>query len=243
VHGIIADPELRCDPALVRLLGQGTATFLGPRGSSVTLQRYGARPDDHRTSFYHFRPVGSFAELAQEIGLPESTAFTSDAELVARAHAWLHQQLPNWSSSYRSAVDAVVAVAIRPIAIHPASPRFRTSDLPLICIGDALHVVPPWTGVGGNLAMHDAMDVAEHVSTLLAGSSPLSIDGLRALEQKLVARLPDVHKTSDFMMKMHADLRTKLQKDDVSQETLSSVFGAPTAAVLSILGFINSVFD
>jgi 2-polyprenyl-6-methoxyphenol hydroxylase-like FAD-dependent oxidoreductase len=244
VHGIIRDPELQCDPKLVRHLGQGTATFLGPRGANVTLQRYGARPEDHRTSFYFFFPANSFGELAQQIGLPESTSFTHDREMVARARSWLHGQLPNWSASYRSAVDAIGAVAIRPIVIHTASPRFRTSDLPLICIGDALHVVPPWTGVGGNLAMHDALDVGEYVSNVASGSTPLSIDGLRALEQKLVARLPDVHKTSDYMMKMHADLRARLAgKDDVSGETLSSLFGLPTAAVLALLGAINSVFE
>merc|ERR1712139_672039 len=93
-----------------------------------------------------------------------------------------------WDSAYSGVINAMDFAAIRPILLHDHNPTFRDNRLPLICIGDSLHVVPPWTGKGGNLAMHDALDVAEFLRDRSGDGKTVDVDALRLLERRCMQR-------------------------------------------------------
>eukprot|EP00041_Stephanoeca_diplocostata_P023870 m.595106 g.595106 ORF g.595106 m.595106 type:complete len:474 (+) comp22399_c1_seq36:115-1536(+) len=239
LHGIIKDPDTSCSAAIVDKLGEGTLTVVGPYSKWFTLQRFGAATSDRRTSVYYMTPSPNPRSLADALGLPHTTKFLSDNESLRKAKTWMHHELgDSWPPEYHECVDAMTAVATRPLVKHPADPVFRNdpSDalhaLPLVVIGDALHTVPPYTGAGGNLAMNDAIDVCDLVTT--QAKDGISIAAMRALEVTLTARLPDVHKTAAYTEKMYAHMKTV---DDVSNvgvkdllRTNALVAGAVTLA-------------
>lgn len=69
----------------------------------------------------------------------------------------------------------------------------NTDDLPMIGIGDALHALPPWSGMSGNYALTDASDLA---TALLAEIESWNASGkatslaamLREQESKFLTR-------------------------------------------------------
>jgi 2-polyprenyl-6-methoxyphenol hydroxylase-like FAD-dependent oxidoreductase len=227
IHGVIPDPESACDAEFVAKLGQGTLSILGPRGMSFSVQRYGADPSDHRTSFYMFIscPDGP-DELPNKLGLHgKPSQWYEDAETLQLIRNFARSAFgENLEPMYCSAIDAISKVAIRPILLHNRAPVFRDNQLPLICIGDALHVVPPWTGKGGNLAMRDALSVAEFIKTASTfpnnapgTTSSIPLQALRALEQQCMTRA--AKETDDAMTiagYMKSYQKSLAETDDVS---------------------------
>jgi len=116
-----------------------------------------------------------------------------------------------WESIYYGVIDAIEFAAVRPILLHDQAPTFRENQLPLICIGDALHVVPPWTGKGGNLALRDAFDVAEWVGRGHALSTGIPLDSLRRLEGQCMTRAAketdDAKEFPERLQKLHDSLK------------------------------------
>lgn len=226
VHGVILDPEASCDSCFVQMLGQGTVTLLGPRGKSLSVQRYGADPADHRSSLYYFQlcPEGP-GQLQEIIGLPTGSSQWHSGTSLQKIREHIHADMGDgWDSAYSSIVDAIEFAAIRPILLHDRSPTFRENELPLICIGDSLHVVPPWTGKGGNLAMNDALDLAMWLVDLLEKSKPISIEGLRKVERQCMARsakeTDDAHEFPERLKKATEALK---DTQDLSYCTCSHV--------------------
>jgi len=207
VHGVILDPEASCDQALVEKLGQGTVTLLGPRGQHFSVQRYGSDLADHRSSFYKMVlcPEGP-SQLHEAIGVPANSSWHR-GDSLQKIREYLRADMgEGWEPAYSSVIDALDFAAVRPILLHDRAPTFRDNDLPLICIGDSLHVVPPWTGRGGNLAMADALDVGMWLVDLLQKSKPISIEGLRRVESQCMVRsakeTDDAHKFPEYIRTM-----------------------------------------
>lgn len=84
VSGVILDPEEMLDPEIVRCLGEGTVSFIGPAhsvkdssvikgGMTLFLQRFGADPEDKRCSFGCMFHRPELSQLAEEIGLSGNT--------------------------------------------------------------------------------------------------------------------------------------------------------------------------
>lgn len=64
---------------------------------------------------------------------------------------------------------------------RPPSDWFKNNkDMPVVVIGDALHSMPPTRGMGGNLALADAADLAERIAAgLSAGNIILALEGFQ----------------------------------------------------------------
>lgn len=225
VHGVILDPEVSCDRRFVEKLGEGTVSVIGPRGKFLAAQRYGADPADHRASFYYWQrcPKGP-GQLHEILGLPTGSSQWHRGETLQKIRDHVRADMGDgWDPVYSSVVDAIDFAAIRPILLHDRAPTFRENELPLICIGDSLHVVPPWTGKGGNLAMVDALDVGMWLVGLLGKSEPISIEGLRRIETQCMTRsakeTDDAHEFPEKMDKLTAALK---DTQDVSFCTCSN---------------------
>jgi 2-polyprenyl-6-methoxyphenol hydroxylase-like FAD-dependent oxidoreductase len=224
VHGVIQDPEVSCHPSFVEKLGQGTVSILGPKGKSFTVQRFGADPADHRASFYYWYLCDHPDHLKKAIGLSaDTTSQWRTGEDLEKMRAFLRQDMGSgWEPPLAKVVDAIDFASIRPILLHDRTPTFRENQLPLICVGDALHVVPPWTGAGGNLAMADASDLGAWLCKLVRNDGRMSIAELRSLERRCMTRAAkaadDAH---EFPQRMEKWLQVAKELDDVSSVTLA----------------------
>jgi 2-polyprenyl-6-methoxyphenol hydroxylase-like FAD-dependent oxidoreductase len=218
IQGGFIDPETSIDPSLVDKLGQGTGSVMGPQGQNFTLQRYGAAVDDHRTTLMwrvtNERAREDPAFVSKQVGLPAVSKFFEDEESMAPLKQYIKNEMDAlYGKEYREAIDSLDRIAVRPIFQHPANPVFVEDELPLICIGDALHTVPPYTGLGGNLAMHDTIDLSD----LITSKEGITIRGLRDIEQKICRRAADVVKDADKTKEWFQGLGKRLENKDEKQ--------------------------
>ena len=228
------------DAHVLRMLGQGTAQVLAARGRSLTLQRFGAALDDHRTSVYYGVVHDNPDALARELGLAHpGGAMVRDAAAIRSVREYMRRDMEQlgWDPRLVRCVDALDAVALRPLWQHPGAPRFRQLDppLPLICIGDALHTVPPYTGAGGQLALADAGDLADVIlAAHRAGQAAVSPADLHELERRLLKRLVPVLQRAGFTKAM---LQRLTHLDSLRHMTLREVTGGSriAAAVLWLM--------
>jgi len=201
--GIVQDPETELDPEVVRRLGQGTLMVLGDRydgngGMAMFLQRFGAREEDHRASFGFMLTREGMGDLAAELGLPASNRVISETdqkETVEKFKAWIKKELGDrWDPMYRQIIDCLTNVNVRPLFMFPPTILPLTSSpVPLVCVGDALHALPPFTGSGGNLALEDAGDVGTFLVRYALGKDKSELlAGLRAVELKCFQRAAKV---------------------------------------------------
>lgn len=200
VQGVIASPEESCSAEIVRRVGEGTALVCGPSrdGTGSTLlgfQRFGADPNDQRTKCDLFFPTADPGAVTAELGFRAS----SEERDVAKAKAFFAEHLAaeSWEEDYRAASQAIDYVRVLPIFMHPSAAETvvvaGTEDLPVLCIGDALHALPPWSGKSGNFALADAADCA---SAFIAAAAKCSGEGagaalaetMRGLEGKFMQR-------------------------------------------------------
>lgn len=203
LHGVIPDPEATVDPEVVYRLGQGTLTVIGDRADgkgivNLFLQRFGSKLEDKRTTLGMMVVRPGMGDLSRELCVAASTRFIAeDTDGLARVKQWILGEMGSrWASMWHTCIHSLARVAVRPLVQFPSSPPLDTqSTLPLICIGDALHAMPPYTGSGGNLALEDAGDIATFLIewATKADAAPMHrtadlVAGLRALEQAMLKR-------------------------------------------------------
>lgn len=206
VQGVITDPEDSVHPEIVRRLGEGTIAFAGPGpGGSpagvngcreLILQRFGADPDDRRAilmaKLFTEAPGDVHASLKfAHGGQPER-----DSAAVDRAKELLRRELRAWPREYRAAVDSIESVRVLPVFMHPSMAETESvpgsEGLAMLSIGDALHALPPWSGMSGNFALRDASDTADallRVAALEPECWPEQLTPtLRSLEERFMLR-------------------------------------------------------
>ncbi|MET0571004.1 MAG: NAD(P)/FAD-dependent oxidoreductase [Pedobacter agri] len=95
---------------------------------------------------------------ANENWSEESDVDFSDRTAVLE---WFKREYPNWSSVWYEIFEkAAMPFIPRPIYCAPLDQNWKTlSNLTLI--GDAAHVMPPFAGEGANMAMLDALELSE----------------------------------------------------------------------------------
>jgi 2-polyprenyl-6-methoxyphenol hydroxylase-like FAD-dependent oxidoreductase len=144
----LADVDVR-HPVLARLVGHGTMFALG-NGAGIFAQRNGGAT---------IRVYAAFRTRPEDTERPDRTlAGITTSQVLAR--------FEEWAPSLRALIaDADHIAAVRPIVALPPELRWEQKS-GLTLVGDAAHVMPP-LGVGVNLAMLDAADLAE---ALVAGS-------------------------------------------------------------------------
>ncbi len=78
---------------------------------------------------------------------------------------WFKKEYPEWSSIWHQLFENVAIPFIpRPIYCMPLNQTWET--LPnLTMIGDAAHVMPPFAGEGANMAMLDALELSEYLTS------------------------------------------------------------------------------
>lgn len=210
------------------MLAQG-AHSTGQGGRMMGLQRFGAEKDDKRCTFtwmHHTEMKNEATGIVPGAGIqrqPQSQSLSAELGLDSKRTWFSPKHDPvgfekikafikgdmgrEWDSMYHQTVDSLSSIAIRPQFMLPTDPTTASSSAsasaPLICIGDALHAVPAYTGKGGNTALADAADLATsllaHVGTVdtptptptpkPVPTTPNLPELLRREEQKYLARV------------------------------------------------------
>ena len=215
IQGVVDCPEASLAPEVVRRLGEGTYMMVGPTkdgaGSLLSgLQRFGAEAGDRRATFMvHPRTVDTRDShaLAEALGLSrEARGLVCDKAALRRVRKVLAEELshPGWPAEYRACAEAISGFRVLPIFMHPAASETEVlpeDGLPLLCIGDALHALPPWSGTSGNFALRDASDAATELLELArtgahrggpTGPGGAVVAKLRQLEADFLARADGV---------------------------------------------------
>lgn len=161
-EGWVAQPGARID----RITGKGTVFSFGGAQALVTQRNGGGR-------------VCVYAAIKQESDVIDEGIASCGINAFVREH------YRDWSPDLQAVVNAAGDYLRRPIHSLPAD--FGWAPRPgITLIGDAAHLMPP-VGVGVNLAMLDASDVA---LALCDASHPLN--ALRHAETIIMERARDI---------------------------------------------------
>lgn len=78
---------------------------------------------------------------------------------------WFNLKYPEWSNIWNELFErALIPFIPRPIYCMPLDQQWETVSN-LTIIGDAAHVMPPFAGEGVNMAMLDALELSEHLTS------------------------------------------------------------------------------
>lgn len=170
VEGRISDVD-RSHPAVAGLVGQGAAMATGDN-RAILAQR---NSDGHIRVYAAMREPEDWIERQGfNFGDPGSVR----TKLLDHFAGWA----PEILEMLRAADDQFVA---RPLYTVPARQTW-TPQPDVTLTGDAAHVMPPFTGKGVNLALQDAMELADH---LTSGRHADIAAALRAYEADMLARM------------------------------------------------------
>jgi len=161
-EGWINQPSGRIDS----IAGKGTAFSFGGSEALITQRNGGGR-------------ICVYAAMKRDIDVIDHNLARQDMSSYVRT------SYQGWDSSLQSVLSATGEYVRRPI--HSLPVDFGWAPRPgITLIGDAAHLMPP-VGVGVNLAMLDASDIALAVSE---ASHPLN--GLRHAENLIMERARDI---------------------------------------------------
>ncbi|KAH6897885.1 monooxygenase [Coprinopsis sp. MPI-PUGE-AT-0042] len=76
---------------------------------------------------------------------------------------------------------------VRPLYEYPPGHSWTSPVSGITLLGDAAHVMTPFSGIGVNLALTDAMDLSVAIEEVLAGSTSIT-DAFKEYERKMYAR-------------------------------------------------------
>lgn len=125
-------------------LGPGSLFALG-NDQAILGQRNG---DDSMRVYYSLR-------------VPEDTSKSRGADLTdaAAVRAMLQNEFKRWDPRLMAVLDEADHFAWWPLYSVAAEQKWNNTHKGLTLLGDAAHVMPPFTGEGVNLAMLDAMEL------------------------------------------------------------------------------------
>ncbi|WP_428376806.1 FAD-dependent oxidoreductase [Lichenicoccus sp.] len=151
-----------------KTLGEGSVMFAGGE-KTIFVQRC----NHDLILLYYSMAVGE--------GWPKTAGFALDDRKAVMAAV---------SGAYRDWSPGVMAMLTQvedtfqlwPTSVMPPDTRWDTQP-GLTMLGDASHVMPPFTGKGVNLAMLDALELADALSDRAAGDVALAIEDFEARMQ------------------------------------------------------------
>ena len=174
VEGNIAD-AVDAVPGLVTLLdGKYRAVMAlgGERSLAAGLK------GDGSATFYGGLQVPE--EWARQSGMDGSTA--------AGRVAWFEATFPGWGPFWRPLFERAAGLVVRPQYVCPFDQKWEARPN-VTLIGDAAHVMPPYAGEGVNMAMLDALVLAEQ---LLGGERATTQAAIEAYQTEMFVRTADV---------------------------------------------------
>lgn len=186
VEGAVYNSEKNA-PAIHKLLKGGKIFALGDSKTFVVSSK-----GDGSMPFYTALKTDEF--WAKESGID----FSDKAQVAA----WFKKEYTGWDSIWYELFDnASIAFIPRPQYCMPLDQTWDA--LPnLTMLGDAAHLMPPYAGEGVNMAMLDALELAEH---LLDDKYHTTRDAIAAYERQMRTRASIVaQETLDQTESLHS---------------------------------------
>ena len=153
------------------VLGEGSVMFAGGH-KTIFVQRCA----DDLILLYFSLPVASDWPVTSGFNL-------DDTDAVLRAIGDIYH---DWSPALLAMLTQVDATTFQrwPLSVMPPHHQWDT-QVGLTMLGDASHVMPPFTGKGVNLALLDALDLAD---ALTSGPDADVTEAVRGFETRMQAR-------------------------------------------------------
>jgi 2-polyprenyl-6-methoxyphenol hydroxylase-like FAD-dependent oxidoreductase len=121
----------------------------------------------------------------------------------AQAYQWFKREFHGWATVWDELFEkASGALIVRPQYCIPFDQTWEAQSN-LTMLGDAAHLMPPYAGEGVNMAMLDALELAE---CLLSADYPDTRPAIAAYEQQMRARASETARmTMEQTASMHSD--------------------------------------
>jgi 2-polyprenyl-6-methoxyphenol hydroxylase-like FAD-dependent oxidoreductase len=186
LEGLVYDSENAC-PKIHQLLGGGKIFAMGDEKTLIVSSK-----GDGSLAFYLGFKTG-------EAWLSQSGIDFADKTQVL---AWFNQEFSGWGNLWRELLEKASAALIpRPQYCMPYDQSWQT--LPnLTMLGDAAHLMPPYAGEGVNMAMLDALELAQ---CLLSDDFADCFSAIAAYEKQMLLRASESAKmTMEQTASMHS---------------------------------------
>lgn len=156
-------------PAVASLVPRGKVSAVGGTRGLIAQRS----SNGHVRAYYMFRATEEWSRTGMDLGS------------LPLAREGLRRQLDGWAPSLLAPIDACNhPIVVRPIVALPVGHRWDHRP-GVTLLGDAAHVVPPFSGEGVKLAMLDATELA----ALLAASAGGDWDAaVTAYEERMFVR-------------------------------------------------------
>ncbi|KAH6897884.1 monooxygenase [Coprinopsis sp. MPI-PUGE-AT-0042] len=163
------------------------ATFVG-KGSCFALSRNGGlfsqmNGDGSLRTYSMFNANEDWTIKGQPEVAKKGTSRTVPKE------AFVKENLPEWCDISKELVlqNDSDDLLVRPLYEYPPGYSWTSPVSGITLLGDAAHVMTPFNGIGVNLALTDAMELAVAIEEVMAGSTSI-VDAFKEYERKMYAR-------------------------------------------------------
>jgi 2-polyprenyl-6-methoxyphenol hydroxylase-like FAD-dependent oxidoreductase len=166
-------------------LMRGPAPILGPRGCFmfVSAMLYGDLADQALVAPFDREEYMMWGFSARRARLEDGRVIEEldGSQLKGRVEALT----ADWHHTLRGLVRATDPATVKSFSVKTSTPvaPWRTTNLTLL--GDALHNMPPFRGVGANAALWDAALLSKTISEVARGRRPL-LDALADYERRML---------------------------------------------------------
>jgi len=164
----VANPKVQC-PQIFQWVNKGNLFVLGDQKGIL-----GQQKGDGNLVVY------ATAEHPEDWVATSGIDFTSPEEVKA----YLKGAFADWNPVFLRLFEVTQDFAARPLYGTPIDQHWETQHH-LTLLGDAAHVMPPFAGVGVNMAMQDALELAE---CLTNGQYTTIQQALEHYEQMMLTR-------------------------------------------------------
>jgi len=168
LRSTLDDPWKTCS-AEISSKFSGTTGFYGPSSDGlgteeVMLQRFGV--DSPKSTLALTISIQDPQSLVDQLKFEGIYGSTTDPEALQRVKDYARKRLVAFPLEYREMFDGISSAHVTSVRMHPSYEEAMKSvtpgsdELPFLSIGDALHALPPWSGMSGNYSLQDANDLA-----------------------------------------------------------------------------------